>query len=192
MEGEVVGGAHPLMHRERNGTIIFADRPEFRPNLTPKEIFEQGAFGGTYWRKIHSGLTGREYENVCDKWNWGLDASLLKSPMCDLTKNKYKKHSGTSLVYWESKGWIAPQDPYGWVQWYCEFYYGRRSDDDDRQITRWLNFAGPKGRFYLRIVNMIKQAQDIDPKVKFDDAKISPVIRQGLHQWARVITEDDL
>lgn len=20
---------------------------------------------------------------------------------------------------WESSGWIVPQDPYGWFQWYC-------------------------------------------------------------------------
>lgn len=183
------------MRRKANGTITFEDYPDFRPNLTPKEIFEQGAFGGTYWRKIHSGVTGRVYENVVDKWNkphggndpWGLDDSLLKSPICDLSKNKYGVHSGTSLIYWESKGWINPQDPYGWVQWYCEFYYGRRSPDDERQIQRWLNFAGPKGRFYLRLVGMIKAAH-----AKYDDTKISPVIRQGLHQWARAITPGDL
>lgn len=200
----VIVHPHPIVRRERNGTIIFSDHDKFRPNLTPKEIFEQGAFGGTYWRKIHSGLTGREYENICDKWNedsiyaeklcdgkkdlpWRLDSSLLKSPMCVITRNKYQVHSGTSLAYWESKGWINPQDPYGWIQWYCEFYYGRRTDDDERQIDRWLKFAGPKGRFYLRIVNILKARG-----AKFDDAGISPVIRQGLHQWAKVITRDDL
>ena len=37
--------------------IIFDDFPEFRPNLTPKEIFELGSFGGTYWRPIYSSIT---------------------------------------------------------------------------------------------------------------------------------------
>ena len=27
-------------------------------------------------------------------------------------------------------------DPYGWFQWYCRFYQGRRSSDDERQVGR--------------------------------------------------------
>ena len=46
-------------------TVIFADHPEFTPNLSPREIFEQGAFGGTYWRKIHSGVTNQDYQDQC-------------------------------------------------------------------------------------------------------------------------------
>lgn len=89
--------------------------------------------------------------------------------------NKYKVHSGTTLEDWENSGWIQAQDPYGWVQWYCEFYSGRRSEDDKRQIQRWLNFAGPKGRFKKRLISMIK-----DRGTTYDDASVSPVIRQGL------------
>ena len=39
---------------------------------------------------------------------------------------------------WESSGWINPCDPYGWFQWYCWFYLGRRTSDDERQIGRRL------------------------------------------------------
>ena len=54
---------------------------------------------------------------------------------------------GQSLAAWESSGWIAARDPYGWHQWYCRFYQGRRTDDDERQIGRWLACAGPTGRW---------------------------------------------
>ncbi len=32
--------------------INFKDFPNFTPNLTPKEMFEKGCFGGGYWRPI--------------------------------------------------------------------------------------------------------------------------------------------
>ena len=49
--------------KNKYGEIIFKDFPEFRPNLTPKEIFELGSFGGTYWRPIYSSVTNKNYKN---------------------------------------------------------------------------------------------------------------------------------
>ena len=69
--------------------------------------------------------------------------------------NKYGKKVGTTLKFWEDKGWMEKQDPYGWVQWYCEFYLGRRSVDDERQISRWKKLAGPNGRFRKWLVTQI-------------------------------------
>jgi hypothetical protein len=182
--------------RKRNGTLIFEDHPEFTPNLTPAEIFSQGAFGGTYWRPIYSSVNKRAYRNKQKKYKFLLNIpkELLISESCDVSKNKYKVISGTSLEYWEEKGWINPKDPYGWVQWYCEFYSGRRTNDDDRQISRWLKFAGPSGRFLRRLVNMVRNEHkrrkgNLSNYVR--DSSISPVIRQGLHQWAKRLVLDD-
>lgn len=154
--------------RRADRSLIF-DVDDFRPNLTPAELFSGGAFGGAYWRPIHSTVTGLDYEKVYTRYQClaGIDPDLLARSPPDVSVNKFGVQSGTSLEYWESRGWIAAQDPYGWVQWYCEYYDGRRSSDDARQITRWKNFAGPKGRFRIRA-----------------ERRPSPVILQGLHQWA--------
>ena len=168
---------------------IFPDFPKFRPNLTPSEIFSRGAFGGSYWRPIYSSVTCQNYHNAHLEFEFSkeISPSLLNCAIFDVKKNKYKKHSGTSLEAWESKSWIKAQDPYGWVQWYCRFYNGRRSEDDNRQIQRWCNFTGPKGRFKTRLVNMIRNKEAL-----YDDAGISPVIRQGLLHWGYEITKEDV
>ena len=35
---------------------------DFGANKTPIEVTKQGAFGGTYFRDIHSGVTGKWYK----------------------------------------------------------------------------------------------------------------------------------
>ena len=49
--------------KNSSGEIVFSDYPEFRPNLTPGEIFQMGSFGGTYWRPIRSSVAKKNYKN---------------------------------------------------------------------------------------------------------------------------------
>jgi len=150
----------------------FVDYPDFTPNVSPKEMFELGVFGGTYFRDIYSGVNKRQYKNSWkefDNWFKKLDKKkMIYSKECDININYFGEKSGTSLKSWEEKKWIHPQDPYGWVQWYCRFYKGRRMDDDRRQIDRWKGIAGKNGRFY----KMLKSYPN------------SKKIKQLLLQWA--------
>ena len=171
-------------------TIRFEDYPEFRPNKTPREMFKDGVFGGTYWRPIYSSITDKNYKNQHLKfpksWWKGIPEDHLSSSKCDMSINKYKVKSGTSLEAWEDSGWITKYDPYGFISWYCNFYNGRRCPDDERQIKRWLAFAGPNGRFRKRLINMIKKN-----KTTYNDFSVSKVIRQGLLQWGYELTKKD-
>ena len=162
---------------------------EFRPNVTPRRMFREGAFGGTYWRPIQSGVTGKRHSNAHKRIKalQKLPSELLTSPKCNPKLNKFGVASGTSLEYWESKGWIKAQDPYGWVQWYCRYAEGRRSPDDQRQIDRWQKIAGPNGRFRRRLANMVYEAG-----TTADDEAISPKIRQTLWQWGVELTDTDV
>ena len=170
--------------------IYFKDYPDFTPNLTPREMFQMGSFGGTYWRPIYSSVTKKNYKNMHHKypksWWKGIDESNLSSSECDITKNKYKVNVGTSLEFWEEKNWINKSHPYGWVQWYCDFYLGKRSDDDERQISRWKALAGPKGRFKNFLITLI-----IKKNGKWNDDSISPKIRQTLQHWGYKLTKED-
>merc|ERR1719158_1287501 len=101
-------------------------------------------------------------------------------------KNKYGVKCGASLAEWENFGWMRAQDPYGWFQWYCRFYQGRRTEDDARQIDRWVKCAGEKGRGKNNLISKIIKAG-----ASWDDFSVSPVVRQTLQHWGYELTEDD-
>jgi len=175
--------------RNKKGEILFDDYPDFRPNKSPKQVIRLGSFGGTYFRPIKSGVTNEKYKDVWKEFpeDWFTDLKITKqvaSPTYDKLMNKYKVKCGASLEEWESSSWITAQDPYGWFQWYCRFYLGRRTSDDDRQVGRWRRFLA---RFKSNLVNKINRAE-----TKFDNYTISPVIRQSLLHWGYEVTESDL
>ena len=176
-----------MVKQNTKGEYTFSDYPKFRPNLSPQEIFELGVFGGTYWRPIESQITGKTHTKrhiKFNKWFKNISKEHLTKAFADYDKsiNKYKVKVGTTLEYWEEKGWIMAQDPYGWVEWYCNFFNGRRTSDDERQIDRWAGVASENGRFRKRLANMIK-----NKNAKRDDETISPKIRQTLLHWAFIM-----
>lgn len=100
--------------------------PLFKPELTPKQMLKMGVFGGKYMTDCKD-----EFPN-----DWYEDAKLCHE-FHDPNINFFKINASKPLSYWKDKGWIHPQDPRGWFQWYCRYFMGRRSDDDGRQIRRW-------------------------------------------------------
>jgi len=182
----------PLPWRKKDGVLVFGDHPAFSPNLTPEEILRAGAFGGGYFRSITSGITKKTYgatvhEEFPPSWFEGLDvAAAVVSPRYNVAVNAYGVKSGNSLDFWEAKGWMRAQDPYGWFQWYCRFFLGRRTEDDDRQVGRWVSAIGERGRWRTYLVGQcVRQGR------AWDDPQASPVTRQTLLHWAYHMTRAD-
>ena len=133
--------------------------PEFAPELTPKEMLALGVFGGKY---------------MTDCTNEFPTSWFTKAKLChkqhDPKLNFFAINASTPLSYWKKKGWIHPDDPRGWFQWYCRYYMGRRHPDDTRQIRRWKAFK----RHYTQVQNNCIQG----------DFSCRPKQRQALLHWA--------
>ena len=100
---------------------------EFRPDLTPKEMLALGVFCGKYMTDCREEFPA----------SWFAHARCSASGR-DCSLNYYGVDASQPLSVWRSKGWIHPDDPRGWFQWYCRYYMGRRMPEEDaRQIKRW-------------------------------------------------------
>jgi hypothetical protein len=104
--------------------------PEFRPDLTPKQMLALGVFGGKYMTDCRDEFPA----------SWFARAKLC-STHHDPALNCFGVRASQSLAEWRRRGWIRSQDPRGWFQWYCRYYLGRRTADDARQIRRWRAIA---------------------------------------------------
>ncbi len=182
--------------RSKTGEFIFNDAPDFKPNLSPAEVLQAGSFGGGYFRDITSSVTKTTYKDAWkelpEDWLEGLDIKTQVASQTYRTSiNRYGVNCGVKtdksdsfgLKAWEASGWMAAQDPYGWFQWYCRFFQGRRSDDDERQLSRWMKCCGPKGRWKSNLIGKCLR----DGK-SYDDASVSPVVRQTLQHWGYRLT----
>lgn len=132
----------------------------FKPELTPKEMLKLGIFGGKYmtdcWKEFPA--------------DWFSKAKLSPEKY-DPALNYFGVNASQPLSEWRRKGWIFPEDPRGWFQWYCRYYQGRRIlEIDDRQISRWLGVK--------RHIAQIKK--HCRPK----DIHCRPRQRQALLHWA--------
>ncbi|HMA44023.1 MAG TPA: hypothetical protein VKO86_08405 [Gemmatimonadales bacterium] len=100
--------------------------PDFRPELTPKQMLQLGVFGGKYMTDCRKEFPA----------SWFARAKLCHDRH-DPTLNCFGVNASQPLSVWRTKGWISAEDPRGWFQWYCRYYMGRRCNDDERQIRRW-------------------------------------------------------
>jgi hypothetical protein len=133
---------------------------DFNPELTPEEMLKLGVFCGKYMTDCRTEFPA----------NWFEHAKLAKTgPDCSL--NYFGVRAGSTLEVWRKKGWIHPDDPRGWFQWYCRYYSGRRLDgEDERQIARWRAFR--------------RHARQVEMNCEPGDPFCRPRQRQALLQWA--------
>lgn len=133
--------------------------PGFEPELTPAEMLALGVFCGKYLTDCRD-----EFPNT-----WFARAKLAGGKP-DCTLNHFGVRASAPLRVWRAKGWIHPDDPRGWFQWYCRYYMGRRTADDARQIRRW--------RAAARHVAAIRR--NCEP----GDLECRPRQRQAVLHWA--------
>jgi hypothetical protein len=101
--------------------------PEFKPELSPQEMLRLGIFCGKY-------MTDSRDEFPA---SWFSHAKLAGGRR-DCSLNCFGVDASQPLAVWRAKGWLRPDDPRGWFQWYCRYYMGRRMPEEDRrQIKRW-------------------------------------------------------
>lgn len=133
--------------------------PDFCPDLTPKEMLTLGVFGGRYMNDCRAEFPESWFANA-----------RLSPGHARPELNFFGVDASQPLAYWIAKGWIHPQDPRGWFQWYCRYHMGRRSEDDERQVKRWKAMR----RHVAQLVRHCRKG----------DWACRPVQRQALLHWA--------
>ena len=132
----------------------------FKPQLTPKEMLKLGVFGGKYMTDCRD-----EFPE-----DWFSEAKLCAEKH-DPALNYFKVNASQPLSVWRNNGWVYPQDPRGWFQWYCRYYQGRRMpEEDDWQIKRWLA--------------MTRHIKQIQKNCFPGDTDCRPRHRQAVLHWA--------
>ena len=131
----------------------------FAPDLSPAQMLAMGVFGGKYMTDCRDEYPGHWFE-----------AAKLSPGFRNPKLNFFNVDASKPLSYWQEKGWIHEDDPRGWFQWYCRYYLGRRHEDDDRQIRRWLNMK--------RHISQLKK------NCMRGDLLCRPRQRQALLHWA--------
>jgi len=134
--------------------------PDFKPQLTPRQMLELGVFGGDYLNDCQD-----EFPT-----EWFTNAKLSNNGY-DKGFNYFKIKASQPLSVWQQKGWIYFEDPRGWFQWYCRYYMGRRIPGEDiRQIKRWKA--------------MTRHVSQVQKYCTAGDVLCRPRQRQVLLHWA--------
>ena len=119
--------------------------PQFKPDYTPVEMARVGIFKGAYFNVPQLSIGNADLEiEFLNSFSAKVFEDLLYSNP-NVRKNLYGVDCGMSYEEWLDRGWINDIDPYGWYNWYINFYYGRRCSDDSRQIGRWCSFVARHG-----------------------------------------------
>lgn len=133
---------------------------DFKPDLSPKQMLALGVFGGKY-------MTDCQKEFPAD---WYAKAKLCEDKH-DPKLNLFGINASQPLSVWRKKGWIYPDDPRGWFQWYCRYYLGRRLPvEDEKQIKRWKAIG--------RHIAQVKK------NCRAGDLSCRPKQRQAILHWA--------
>ena len=81
---------------------------DFGANKTPAEIIKEGAFGGTYFREIYSGINGKWHRKTWKEFDElkNIDQKYYCSNYYDASNYDAKNYGvkcGASLRFWENK-----------------------------------------------------------------------------------------
>jgi hypothetical protein len=79
--------------------------PDFRPDLTPRQMLELGVFWGKYLTDCQKDVP----------MSWLMRAKLLPAAR-DRSLNYFAVDASQSLSEWRKEDWINPHDPRGWFQ----------------------------------------------------------------------------
>ena len=81
---------------------------DFGANKTSIEIIKEDVFDGTYFRDIYSNVNGNWYKRSWKEFDQlkNIDQTCYCSHYYNGSVDKYGVKCGTSLRFWENKGWI--------------------------------------------------------------------------------------
>jgi len=115
------------LSRAESTAPTYEDYPNFTPFASPVSLLRLGIFDGDYFRDDPE--------------------SCPKNAIMVAQVNLFAKNVSLNRQEWIDNGWITPEDPLGWFQWYCRFHDGRRVEElDIWQINRWSAFRRHLGQ----------------------------------------------
>jgi len=143
---------------------------EFGPSYTPEQCFRKGVFEGRYIESVAK--SGKK--PIGNMKSWAKFPNVVSFTDKERDPEKYNEFgikSRQSLAKWRENGWLTSNSPYGHMQWYIHFFFGRREiefkrdSEDEWQIGRWRSFVA-------RHMGQIKAR-----------GKASDKQKQGMLQW---------
>ena len=143
-------------------------------NIDPQTMLRMGVFGGSYW----AAAAEEDFGGLSTCVEALARSCTVKF---DKKENAYGVKAGLPFGLWVDNGWIFPEDPLGWFQWYCRYSNGRRHFRDEHQLNRHKRYGE---RWGLRARQQVAER-----------GYCSPVIKQGLLQWAhdpRILVDKEI